>query len=97
MALPRSEVEHVAKLANLELRPDEVESLAVQLGAIVDYVQQLGEVDTEGVEPTTFMTVSTMPLAEDRPREGLSQRAVIAAAPQSRDGAFAVPTFVDEG
>lgn len=96
MALSTKEVLHVAKLANLSLTPNEVESLATDLGAIVDYVADLNEVDTANVEPTTFMSVTELPLRQDASQAGLTQQEATAKAPQSRSGAFAVPTFMEE-
>lgn len=96
MALSTKEVLHVAKLANLSLTPNEVESLATDLGAIVDYVADLNEVDTANVEPTTFMSVTELPLRQDASQAGLTQQEATAEAPQSRSGAFAVPTFMEE-
>ena len=97
MALDPSEVRHVARLANLTLQESEITRLTTQLGTILQYVQQLDELDTSQVEPTTFMTVPQMPLREDTSAPGLSNDEAMAAGPLVRDGAFAVPTFVDEG
>lgn len=96
MALSTQEVLHVAKLANLKLDPAEVASLAAELGAIVEYVAELEQVDTENVEPTTFLSVTSIALRKDGAAAGLSQEQATAEAPQSRGGAFAVPTFMED-
>lgn len=96
MALSTQEVLHVAKLANLTLEPNEVESLAIDLGAIVQYVAELEQVDTENIEPTTFLSVTSLPFRADGSCQGLSQEQATAEAPQARDGAFAVPTFMED-
>jgi len=56
MKLSKEEVEHIAKLARLELGPEEVERFQSELANILDYVSQLKEVDTTGVEPTAQVT-----------------------------------------
>lgn len=56
MKLSKKEVEHVAALARLGLTPQEIEKFQSQLSGILDYVGQLNEVDTEGVEPTAQVT-----------------------------------------
>ena len=96
MALSPEQVRQVAALAALELQPDEVAQLATQLGAILDYVQQLNELDTSGVEPTTHVAVAELPFRPDQIQPCLSNAEAIAGAPRSAGGAFAVPTFMDE-
>jgi aspartyl-tRNA(Asn)/glutamyl-tRNA(Gln) amidotransferase subunit C len=96
MALSPEQVRQVAALAALELRPDEVSQLAIELGAILEYVQQLNELDTSAVEPTTHLAVEQLPFRPDRSEPGLSQAQATSGAPRSAGGAFAVPTFVDE-
>lgn len=56
MAISKEEVEHIAHLARLGLSEDEKEKFALQLSSILDYIEQLKEVDTEGVEPTAQVT-----------------------------------------
>jgi aspartyl-tRNA(Asn)/glutamyl-tRNA(Gln) amidotransferase subunit C len=60
-------------------------------------VQELGEVDVEGVPPTTHVEVDRIALRRDEPRESFSHELALREAPKSADGGFAVPTFVDEG
>ena len=96
MALSPEQVRQVAALAALELQPDEVTQLGIQLGAILEYVEQLNELDTTGVEPTTHVAVEQLPFRPDQSAPCLSQAEALAGAPRSAGGAFAVPTFVDE-
>jgi aspartyl-tRNA(Asn)/glutamyl-tRNA(Gln) amidotransferase subunit C len=96
MAITRTDVLHVARLARLELAPDELPKLEADLRRIVEYVSELAQVDTEGIPPTAHVTVAHAPLRADVPRPGLSHEAALAEAPRCSDGAFAVPTFVDE-
>jgi aspartyl-tRNA(Asn)/glutamyl-tRNA(Gln) amidotransferase subunit C len=96
MALSPEQVRQVAALAALELQPDEVMQLGTQLDAILAYVEQLNELDTTAVEPTTHIAVEQLPFRPDQSMPCLSQADALAGAPRSAGGAFAVPTFVDE-
>jgi len=96
MALSESDVQHIAKLANLTLSAEEVSRLRTDLGAILAHVAQLGELDTSDVPPTTHVAVREMPLRPDQPEPSLDRDTALAAGPRVSDGAFAVPKFVDD-
>jgi aspartyl-tRNA(Asn)/glutamyl-tRNA(Gln) amidotransferase subunit C len=96
MAISRQDVLHVAQLARLELGDDEVERMIRDLGGILDYVAQLGELDTSQVPATAQIAVEGAPLRADEPARGLSADEALAEAPRTSDGSFAVPAFVDE-
>lgn len=66
MKLTKDQVRHVAKLARLGLTPQEVEKFQTQLSGILDYVEQLNEVNTDGVEPTAQVTGLVNVMREDR-------------------------------
>lgn len=80
--LTKTQVEHIAKLARLQLDPSEVEGMTKELSSILQYVDMLGEVDTKGVEPTAQVTGTTNALREDvvRPSEALPD-ALLACSP----------------
>ena len=95
--LTEAEVRHVAKLARLKVSDDEVRMFTGQLGAVLDYVAQLQEVDTEGVEPLAHALAVHNVLREDEVRPSLSNDEALANAPQ-RDGEFfAVPKVLGDG
>jgi aspartyl-tRNA(Asn)/glutamyl-tRNA(Gln) amidotransferase subunit C len=96
MTITRADVLHVARLARLGLEEHELGPLARELDAIVGYVNELREVDTEGVTPTTQIAVERAPLRPDRVERGLDHDAALSGAARTGDGAFAVPAFVDE-
>lgn len=96
MALSESDVLHIAKLADLTVSEEEVGRLRTDLAAILAHVEQLGELDTTDVPPTTHIAVREMPFRPDQPEPGLDRDAALAAAPRVIDGAFAVPKFVDD-
>jgi len=90
--ITRDMVLHVAELASLSLRDDEVDALAKDLAKIVEYVDQLSAVDTEGVVAYSQRT-ETCVLRADEPAPGLTHEQALAQAPRSVDGGFAVPPF----
>jgi aspartyl-tRNA(Asn)/glutamyl-tRNA(Gln) amidotransferase subunit C len=94
--LGEDDVRNVARLARLELRPDEIVRMASELSAIVGYVQKLGELDTSEVPPTAHVRLARAPLRGDAPRPGLSHDEALAEAPRVAHDGFAVPAFVDD-
>jgi aspartyl-tRNA(Asn)/glutamyl-tRNA(Gln) amidotransferase subunit C len=91
MAITRAQVVHVAALARLALTEDELARLETQLGAILDAVGKVSELDLTDVPPTSHPLDLVNVLAEDDPVESLPQDAVLALAPDAEDGAFRVP------
>jgi aspartyl-tRNA(Asn)/glutamyl-tRNA(Gln) amidotransferase subunit C len=94
--LTEADVLKVARLARLELQPEEVARMAAELSAIVGYVQQLSELDTSDVPPTAQVHVDRMALRDDVPRPCLTHEEALADAPRAAHDGFAVPGFVDE-
>jgi aspartyl-tRNA(Asn)/glutamyl-tRNA(Gln) amidotransferase subunit C len=94
MILSKEEVEHVALLARLELSDEEKEAYTHQLNAILDFVQQLDELETSGVEPTTHVLPLVNVMREDQVRPGLSSEEALAGAPDQDKGHFRVPKIV---
>ncbi len=70
--------------------------MAAELSAIIDYVQQLAELDTSSVEPTAHVHVARLPLRADEPIPSLSHDAALEEAPRMTHDGFAVPAFIDE-
>jgi aspartyl-tRNA(Asn)/glutamyl-tRNA(Gln) amidotransferase subunit C len=95
-ALSEKDVLHVANLARLRLTPSEVSRMAVELSAIIAYVQKLSELDTTDVPPTAHVQVASLPLREDAPGTGLSHDDALREAPRTAHDGFAVPGFVEE-
>ena len=99
MAITREEVLHVAKLARLELTEDEVERLTRQLGAILEAVSKVSELDLSDVPPTSHPLELVNGLvsdgaAEDEPHESLSLDDAFANAPRREGDLFRVPPTV---
>jgi aspartyl-tRNA(Asn)/glutamyl-tRNA(Gln) amidotransferase subunit C len=87
MPLTREQVEKVSLLARLKLTDAELETMTAQLGAIVGYVEQLAELDTESVEPMAHAVELSNVFRPDEVRPSLAREAMLAGAP-SADGEF---------
>ena len=92
MAISRQDVLHVAKLARLEIPDEDVERVQEQLGAILEAVGTVSELDLAGVEPTSHPLDLVNEWADDEPRASLPREEALANAPDPSDGAFRVPT-----
>ncbi|HVY27489.1 MAG TPA: Asp-tRNA(Asn)/Glu-tRNA(Gln) amidotransferase subunit GatC [Polyangiaceae bacterium] len=96
MAITRDNVLHVAKLARLELTEAEIDRMQSDLSGILDYVNQLSELDTSNVEATATVAVVAAPFRSDTPIPSLPHDLALKNAPRSSSDGFAVPAFVDE-
>jgi aspartyl-tRNA(Asn)/glutamyl-tRNA(Gln) amidotransferase subunit C len=94
MALTHKDVEHVAKLACLELTQAETEKYTRQLAAILEYAGQLNELDTTDVEPTAHVLPLKNVLREDQVKSSLPREEVLANAPDPFKGCFRVPKIL---
>jgi len=91
MPLSQQEVEHIAKLARLELNDKQKELYRGQLSAILDYIAKLRELDTKDVPPTAGGGLAQMILRIDEAHPGLATDQLFANAPQSEDDQFKIP------
>jgi aspartyl-tRNA(Asn)/glutamyl-tRNA(Gln) amidotransferase subunit C len=91
VAISREEVVHVARLARLELSEEELDRFAGQLGAILDAVGKVSELDLSEVEPTMHPLELSNVWAEDEPRPSLGVDEALANAPDREDDSFRVP------
>lgn len=95
MAIDAATVRKVAKLARIREPEERLESLAKELNGILAWIEQLGEVDTDGVEPMTSAVAATLPMREDVVTDGGDPARVLANAPKSAGGFFIVPKVVE--
>jgi aspartyl-tRNA(Asn)/glutamyl-tRNA(Gln) amidotransferase subunit C len=98
LKLTETEVRYVANLANLNLTADEIERMVHDLGGILDHMDRLAEIDTEGVEPMSqvlYEADETATLRPDVERAPLGNRLALANAPASGSGYFKVPKVID--
>ncbi len=89
------DINYVAQLARLELTEEEKSKFTGQLGKIIDYFQKLGEVDTDGVEPTAHANAIYDVLREDVTGTPFRQDEALRNAPQSAEGQIVVPRVID--
>ncbi len=92
--ISQKEVEHVAKLARLDLTEPEQTLFREQLSQILSFVEQLQEVSTEGIPPTASVADQDLFLREDLPCQGLTQEQALSNAPEASEGFFVVPKII---
>ena len=95
MSIDNDTARRVAKLARIKVEEDALPALAQEFNAILGFVEQLNEVDVEGVEPMTSVTPMRLKRREDVVTDGDQQAKVLANAPDAREGFFAVPKVVE--
>jgi aspartyl-tRNA(Asn)/glutamyl-tRNA(Gln) amidotransferase subunit C len=95
MSVDADTVRRVAHLARIAVAADEVEKLKGELNAILAFVEQLSEVDVEGVEPMTSVTPMAMKVRQDVVTDGDAADAIIANAPEREHHFFMVPKVVE--
>ena len=95
MKITIKEVEHVARLARLELTDEEKERMRAQLDSILSYIDKLDELDTSAVEPTSHVLPMMNVFRDDEVRSSLSQEETLANAPDRQDLFFRVPRILE--
>lgn len=95
MSLDKSTVRKIANLARIDVPDAELEGLASQISGTIDWVNQLAEVNTDGVEPIASVTNMVLRQRHDVISDGGYPAKVVANAPDSVDGFFAVPKMVE--
>ncbi|RTR26756.1 Asp-tRNA(Asn)/Glu-tRNA(Gln) amidotransferase subunit GatC [Robertmurraya yapensis] len=89
------EVKHVANLARLAVTEEEVEKFTQQLDKIISFAEQLNELDTENVEPTSHVLDMKNVMREDVPAKGLPREEVLKNAPEHENGQIKVPSIIE--
>lgn len=95
MKITRAEVEHVSRLARLALNEAELDSLTNEMDAILDYVEQLKTLDTEGIVPTAHAVPMENAFRPDKIRIGFTSEQALSNAPDTADSAFRVPRIIE--
>ncbi len=90
--LSREEVDHVAKLARLELSDEEADRMAAELSHVLEHIDRIRALDLNGVLPTAHVVEVRDAQRADEPRPSLPRDVILAAAPEVADGGFAVPS-----
>jgi len=95
MAIDAATVRKVAHLARIKTPEDRLEPLAAELNGILAWIEQLDEVDTDGVEPMTSCVAAALPLRDDVVTDGAIPEKVLSNAPKAADGFYVVPKVVE--
>lgn len=97
MAISEEQAKHVAKLSKLSFPENELKDVTKQLGKIIDMVELLEEVDTQGVPFTSNVAQSINVLREDVAISGMNRDELMKNVPESEDGYIKVPAIIDNG
>ena len=95
MAIDAETVRKVARLARIREREDRLEPLAAELNGIMAWIEQLGEVDTDGVEPMTSAVHVALPMRDDVVTDGGDPEVVLSNAPKRAGAFYVVPKVVE--
>ena len=95
MSIDTETAARVAKLARIKVEPGDLPALAAEFNAILGFIEQLGELDVEAVEPMVSVTPMRLKRRADVVTDGDQQAKVLANAPDAREGFFAVPKVVE--
>ena len=95
MSIDKATAAKVAKLARIKVEDDALPALAEEFNTILGFIEQLNEVDIEGVDPMTSVTPQRLKRRVDQITDGDKQSMVLSNAPDAREGFFAVPKVVE--
>jgi aspartyl-tRNA(Asn)/glutamyl-tRNA(Gln) amidotransferase subunit C len=95
MSVSSEQVRHIAKLARIAMSDEELERLVPELNNILGWVEQLGEVNTDGVEPLTAVIEQKLRLRDDVVNDGNIRDKILLNAPEAQHGFFAVPKVIE--
>jgi aspartyl-tRNA(Asn)/glutamyl-tRNA(Gln) amidotransferase subunit C len=95
MSITPEQVAHIAALARLSFTQEEHDMFLVQLGSIIEYVEQLGALDTAGVEPTSHVLPLYNVMRDDAVRESLTREEALRNAPDATDEFYRVPKIIE--
>jgi len=95
MSVTNEQVRHIAKLARIAMSEEELERLVPELNNILGWVEQLGEVNTDGVEPLATVVDQKLRLRDDIVNDGNIRTEVLENAPEAQHGFFAVPKVIE--
>lgn len=97
MVISKKDVEYVAYLSRLKIPPKQIERFTKQLAGIIEYVDKLKKVDTEGVSPTSHPLPMKNIFRKDEVKKSLNPKEAVRLAPQKKGDFFKVPRVIEEG
>jgi aspartyl-tRNA(Asn)/glutamyl-tRNA(Gln) amidotransferase subunit C len=95
MSIDKDTARRVAHLARIKVEEDQLDHLAGELSGILGFMEQLNEVDVDGVEPMTSVSPMDLKRRDDVVTDGNMQAKILSNAPDAREGFFAVPKVVE--
>lgn len=95
MSVTSAQVRHIAKLSRIGMSDAEVDALVPEINNILGWVEQLGEVNTDGIEPLTAVVDQKLRLRDDQVTDRNIRNEVLANAPDAQHGFFAVPKVIE--
>ena len=95
MSLDRKDVQRIADLARIRMEPEQLDTMVGELNAILSWIEQLNEVDTDGIEPLTSVTGHALPLRPDTADLAVGPDTVLGNAPDRAADFYAVPKVVE--
>jgi aspartyl-tRNA(Asn)/glutamyl-tRNA(Gln) amidotransferase subunit C len=96
MPIDRAAVDHVARLARLDLSDEERTRMEAELGQILDYAEAIQALELDDIEPTSHSIEIRNVMRPDEVRPSLAQEEVLAMAPEAEDGRFKVPRIIED-
>ena len=95
MSVTNEQVRHIARLARIAMSDEEIARIGPELNNILGWIEQLSEVNTDGVEPLTAVIDQKLRLRDDKVTEGNIRDEILANAPEAQHGFFAVPKVIE--
>ena len=95
MSVSRDDVRKIARLSRIAVEEEALDQLAGEVSGILSWIEQLNEVDVDGVAPMTSVVDTTLPMREDVVTDGSIQSEILSNAPRTEDGFFIVPKAVE--
>ncbi|MBR73154.1 MAG: Asp-tRNA(Asn)/Glu-tRNA(Gln) amidotransferase GatCAB subunit C [Rhodospirillaceae bacterium] len=95
MPIDKATVQRISRLARIHIDDNEIEVVAKELNGIIDWVEQLKEVDTDSIEPMTSVVELKLPKRKDMVNDSADRQELLSNSPESEDGFFVVPKVVE--
>ena len=92
--MDRKQIEDLAKLAKLEFSPEELDRFTQDMGNILEFVNKLGELDTEGIPPASHVSGAVNVLREDTAAPSMAREDVLSGAPEHDESGFIIPRVI---
>ena len=95
MKIDKNTTQKIARLCKLRVNNEEIEELSLQLSSILDWVEQLNEVNTEDIEPLSSVSAENLPLRKDEENKKDLSKEILSNSPENLENFFVVPKAVE--